>query len=76
MKRHPQVIFEALLSVLIIIDILFLGLMTVGFTVGIKHASIYNIGNFDLIVALLILVDFILFRTKKRKLSKRQLAIH
>ena len=47
MKRNPQVIFEALLTVLIIIDILFLGLMTVGFTVGIKHLSIYNIGTID-----------------------------
>ncbi len=70
MKRNPQVIFEALLSVLIIVDILFLGLMTVGFTVGIQNLSIFNIGSFNLMVAFLILVDFILFRTKKRKLSK------
>jgi voltage-gated potassium channel len=70
MKRNPQVIFEALLTVLIIIDLLFLGLMTIGFTVGIGNPSILNIGSFDFLVALLILVDFILFRTKKRKLSK------
>ncbi|MGF7117883.1 potassium channel family protein [Methanobacterium oryzae] len=65
MKRHGTVIFEGLLSVLIIIDILVLGLMTVGFIVGIMPTTVYTIGNYDLTVAILILIDFIFIIRKK-----------
>ena len=67
MKRHYQVIFEAVLSVLIIIDLLLLGLMIAGFTVGIMPATIYSISNFDIVIAILILIDFIFFRIRKEK---------
>lgn len=65
MKRHGTVIFEGLLSVLIIMDILFLGLMTVGFTVGIMPTTVYGVGNYDLAVAVLILLDLIFIRIRK-----------
>jgi len=65
MKRHVKIIFEAILSVLIIINLLFLGLMTVGFILGIKSTTIYGIGNYDLAVAVLILIDFIFYRIRK-----------
>jgi len=70
MKRHVQVIFEALLTVLIIVDILLMGLMIVGLTVGIKHVTVYNIGDYDLIIAILILIDLIVFRIRSYKLNK------
>jgi voltage-gated potassium channel len=69
MKRHYQVIFESLLTVLIIIDLLLMGLMIAGLTVGIKAGTVYNIGNYDLIITLLILIDFIVFRIKTNKLN-------
>lgn len=64
MKRHFKVIFEAVLSVLIIIDILFLALMTVGFIVGIKATTVYDVGNYDLAIVILILIDLIFIRLK------------
>ena len=67
MKRHYQVIFEGLLTVLILVDLLQMGLMIAGFTVGIKSVTVYNIGNYDLIIALLILVDLIVFRIQTDK---------
>jgi voltage-gated potassium channel len=70
MKRHIQVIFEALLTVLIIVDILLMGLMIVGLTVGIKHVTVYNIGDYDLIIAILILIDLLVFRIRLYKLNK------
>ncbi len=70
MKRHYQVIFEAVLSVLIIIDILFLVLMAAGFTIGIMPASIYSFSDFDIVIAVLILLDFIFFRIRKDKKNK------
>jgi voltage-gated potassium channel len=45
------VIFEALLTVLIIVDLLLMGLMIAGLTVGIKSGTVYNIGNYDLVIA-------------------------
>jgi voltage-gated potassium channel len=69
MKRHYQVIFEALLTVLIIVDLLLMGMMIAGLTLGIMHGTVYNIGNYDLIIALLILIDFIVFRIKTNKLN-------
>jgi len=70
LKRHFQVIFEALLTVLIIVDLLLMGLMIAGLTVGIKSGSVYNIGNYDLVIALLILIDFIVFRIRMDKLNR------
>ena len=65
MQRHYQVIFESVLSVFIIIDIVIMSLMIAGFAVGIMHTSINSIGQFDLVVALLILFDFLIFRVRK-----------
>ena len=65
MQRHYQVIFESVLSILIIIDIVIMSLMIVGFAVGIMHTSINSIGQFDLVVAVLILFDFLIFRVRK-----------
>ena len=67
MKRHIQLILEALLSVFILVDVLLLSLMTVGFIVDIKITTIYSISIFDLIVALLILLDLIFYRIKNRQ---------
>ena len=53
MQRHYQVIFESVLSILIIIDIVIMSLMIAGFAVGIMHTSINSIGQFDLVVAVL-----------------------
>lgn len=69
MKRHFQVIFEALLSVLIIVDLLLMGLMIAGFTVGIMPSTVYNISNYDVVIVILILIDFIVFRIRKDKLN-------
>ncbi len=46
MKRHFQLILEALLSVFILVDVLLLSLMTVGFIVDIKITTIYSISIF------------------------------
>jgi voltage-gated potassium channel len=64
MKRHGKIIFRGLLSVFILIDILLLGLMTVGFIVNIMPTTVYTIGTYDLAVAILILLDFIIFYIK------------
>jgi voltage-gated potassium channel len=70
MQRHNQVIFEALLFVLIIIDLLLMGLTVIGFTVGIMRPTVYNFAYFDLIIAILILIDFIFFRIKNKERNK------
>lgn len=62
MDRHYKVIFEALLSVLIIIELLFLVLVSIGFIAGMKTGSVYAFGNWDIIIGILILIDFVLFR--------------
>jgi len=67
MQRHYQGIFEAILSILIIVDLLIMSLMIVGFSVGIMHSSVVDVGRFDLAVAILILLDFIIFRVRKEK---------
>ena len=54
MKRHFQVIFEALLSVFIIVDLLLMSLMIAGFTVGIMPSTVYSISNYDVVVVILI----------------------
>lgn len=65
MKRHGRVIFEGLLSVLILIDLLVLSLMTVGFIAGIMSTTVYTMGNYDLAVAILVLIDFIFIIRKE-----------
>jgi voltage-gated potassium channel len=62
MKRHMQVIFEGLLTIFIIVDILFLALMVAGLPLGIKHSTIYDIGIYDLVIAVLILFDLLAFK--------------
>lgn len=62
MDRNYKIIFEALLTILILIGILFLVLESIGFVLGIRSSFIYNFGFFDLIIGLLILVDFVIFR--------------
>jgi len=69
MKRHYKVIFEAFLTALIIVDLLLMGFMIAGFIVGLKSVTVYNIGNYDLIIALLILIDFLGFRIRTNKLN-------
>ena len=65
MQRHYQVIYESILSVFIVVDVAIMSLMLVGFAVGIMHSSVNNVGRFDLIVAILILADFLIFRVRK-----------
>lgn len=67
MKRHYQIIFEAFLSFLIIINLLSLGLMTMGFIAGIKSNTVFYMGYFDLAIAFLIFLDFIFFRVRKER---------
>lgn len=67
MKRHYQIILEAFLSFLIIINLLFLGLMTMGFMVEIKPNTVFYMGDFDLVIAFLIFLDFIFFRVRKER---------
>ena len=67
MDRHYRVIFESLLTIFIIVDILVLALLVAGLPLGIKHITIYNIGNYDLIIAILILFDFLAFRIRTDK---------
>lgn len=62
MDRNYKIIFEALLTILILIGLLFLVLESIGFVLGIRSSFIYNFGFFDLIIGLLILVDFVIFR--------------
>ncbi len=69
MERHYQVIFESMLTVFIIVDMLVMALMVSGLTLGIMHRTVYNIGNYDLIIAVLILVDFLAFRIRTDKIE-------
>jgi voltage-gated potassium channel len=66
MDRNYKVIFGALLSVLIILEISFLVLVSIGFILDIQSSSVYKFGYWDLLIGLLILWGFILFRTVKR----------
>lgn len=67
MKRHYQVIFEAILSVMIILEIFFLVMVSIGFLAGVKPSSVFSFGFYDLSIGVLILLDFILFRFRNRK---------
>lgn len=62
MKRHYQVIFETLLSVLILIELLLLILISIGFIGGIKLSSVYSFGIWDVIIGFFILFDFVFFK--------------
>lgn len=62
MDRHYKVIFEALLSILIIIELSMLVLISLGFIAEININSVYTFGIWDLIIGILILFDFVLFR--------------
>ncbi|MDO8870830.1 MAG: ion channel [Methanobacteriaceae archaeon] len=72
MDRHYKVIFEALLSFLIIIEILFLVLLSIGFAVGIQPDSIYSFGIWDLIICIIILFDFVFFRVIGSNVNKSE----
>jgi len=69
MKRHYQVIFEAILSILIILEVFFLVIFSLGFLVGIKTSSVFSFGFYDVSIGFLILLDFVIFRIKTRKNS-------
>jgi voltage-gated potassium channel len=62
MERHYKIIFESLLSVLIIIQLFLLVLISIGFVLGIQIGSVYNFGIYDLIISILILFDLVYFR--------------
>ncbi len=64
MDRHNKVIFESLLSILILIELFLLVLISIGFLAGIKSNSVYYFGNYDIIISILILFDFIFLRLR------------
>ena len=66
MDRHNKIIFESLLSILILIELFLLVLISIGFIVGIKSHSVYYFGIYDVIISVLILFDFIFFRITTR----------
>ncbi len=66
MKRHYQVIFEAILSIMIILEIFVLVMLSIGFLAGIKSSSVYTFGFYDITIGFLILLDFVIFRTNDR----------
>ena len=66
MERHNKIIFESLLSVLILIELLLLVLVSIGFIAGIKPNSVYNFGIYDVIISILILIDFLTIRIISR----------
>jgi voltage-gated potassium channel len=67
MKRHYQVIFEAILSILIILEVFLLVIISLGFLVGVKTSSVYTFGFYDVSIGILIFLDFVIFRIKTRK---------
>ena len=70
MDRHYKVIFEALLSILILIELLMLIIISIGFTAGINVNTVYSFGIWDLIIGILILFDFVLFRIVGKNQNK------
>jgi voltage-gated potassium channel len=66
MQRHVQVIFESLLSVMIILEIFFLVLVSIGFVGGIKQISVDHFGFYDITIGILIFIDLIYYRYKDR----------
>ena len=69
MQRHYQVIFEAILSILIILEVFFLFMLSLGFLAGVKTSSVYSFGFYDVSIGILILLDFVVFRIKSDKNS-------
>jgi voltage-gated potassium channel len=67
MDRNFEIIFEALLSILILLGILVLVLESIGFVLGIKSSLVYSFGIWDLIISLIILFYFTWFKIIKRK---------
>jgi len=67
MKRHYQVIFEAILSILIILEIFFLIVVSIGFLAGLNANSIFSFGLYDVSIGVLILMDFVIFRFRHRE---------
>ncbi len=65
MERNYKIIFEAVLSILILIGLVILGLETIGFLVGIKNSTLYSYGFLDLLLGVLILIDFFLFKLRR-----------
>ena len=53
MERNNKIIFEALLSVLILIELFLLVLVSIGFIAGIKSHSVYAFGNWDVLIGIL-----------------------
>lgn len=66
MDRHYKIIFEAILTILILLELLFLILITIGFIAGIKSYSLYAFGIWDMIIGILILFDLLFFRIIKK----------
>jgi voltage-gated potassium channel len=64
MERNYKLIFEAVLSILLLLGLLILGLETIGFLVGIKNSTLYSYGFLDLGLGVLILIDFFLFKLR------------
>ena len=64
MDRHNKVIFESILSILILIELFLLVLVSIGFVAGIKSHSVYYFGNYDIIISILILFDFVFLRLR------------
>jgi voltage-gated potassium channel len=67
MKRHYQVIFESVLSIMIILEIFFLIIVSIGFLAGLKANSVFSFGFYDVSIGILILLDFVVFRYRNRK---------
>jgi voltage-gated potassium channel len=67
MKRHYHVIFEAILSILIILEIFFLIIVSIGFLAGLKASSVFSFGFYDVSIGVLILLDFVIFRFRHRE---------
>jgi voltage-gated potassium channel len=67
MKRHYQVIFEAILSIMIILEIFFLIIVSIGFLAGLKANLVFSFGFYDISIGILILLDFLVFRFRNRE---------
>jgi voltage-gated potassium channel len=65
MDRHYKIIFEAILSILILLELLFLILISIGFVAGITSTSVYTFGIWDVAIGILIIFDLVFFRIIK-----------
>jgi voltage-gated potassium channel len=71
MDRHYKIIFEAILSILILLELLFLILVTIGFVAGITSNAVYTFGIWDVLIGVMILFDLVFFRIIKGDQGKR-----